>query len=185
MNGLIKKSLDEYHRLIINDYVSINLNYLGEKLKNHKAENKRLLIFGNGAAASIASHASLDFTKQGKLETHCFHDPALLTAYSNDFGYENAYKEIINSYYKPNDIVIFFSVSGESPNIISALKKAKELGLYTVGFSGRKKDNKLAKNSELSFWVDSHSYNIVENIHSIWITMIIDYIVGDIIYEVT
>ena len=176
--------LNEYLTLVMNDEVANKLEYFGQRLKSHRKQNGRLLIFGNGASASIASHAALDFTKQAKIETNCFHDPALLTAFANDYGFESAFKEILNAYYRPNDIVIFISVSGESPNIVSALDKAKELGLYTVGFSGREQTNKVAEKSDLSFWVNSHAYNVVENIHSIWITSMVDYLIGNSIYEV-
>ena len=180
----LKTYLNEYVSLIMNDEITKKLEYFGQRLQTHRNQDGRLLIFGNGASASTASHAALDFTKQGKIEANCFHDPALLTAFSNDYGFENAFKEILNAYYRSNDIVIFISVSGESPNIISALDRAKELGLYSVGFSGRDQDNTVAKQSDLSFWVNSHAYNIVENLHSIWITSMIDYLVGHATYEV-
>jgi len=174
----------QYQKILeTKDYV-MNLEKLLSKLRDQKEKKGRLLVFGNGASASIASHAALDFTKQGKLETLCFHDPALITAYANDYGYENAFKEIINSYSRPTDILIFISVSGESQNLINAARRAKEIGLITVGFTGRFFDNTLNKLVDHSFWVDSHAYNIVENMHSIWITSLIDCLVGKAVYEV-
>lgn len=161
------------------------LEEFGELLISARKDGRRLLLFGNGAAASICSHAALDFTKQGGLESLCFHDPALITAFANDFGYENVIKEIIRAYGRPNDIVVFLSVSGESPNIIEGVKYAKTTGYNVVGFSGRNQNNSLAQLSDTSFWVDSHAYNIVENCHSSWLLSLVDYLIGASVYEVS
>lgn len=181
----LNEYLDEYSKLIKTPDILGMLANAGETLVEQRNSGGRLLIFGNGAASSIAGHAALDFTKQGKLRSLCFHDPALLTAFANDFGYENAYAEIINHYYEPTDIVIFVSVSGESPNIVQGLKRAKELGLRTVGFSGKHQNNSLNAAADTAFWVDSQAYNIVENVHSIWLLSLCDYLIGKSVYEVS
>lgn len=181
----LNQYLNEYGNLINTPEILKILESAGEMLLKQRHSKGRLLIFGNGAASSIAGHAALDFTKQGKLRSLCFHDPALLTAFANDFGYENAYAEIISHYYEPTDIVIFVSVSGESPNIVQGLKRAKDLGLRTVGFSGKSQNNSLNSAVDNAFWVDSHAYNIVENVHSIWLLSLCDYLIGESIYEVS
>ena len=150
-----------------------------------RSSGKRLLLFGNGAAASIASHAALDMTKQGGLVSLCFHDSALLTAFANDYGYQNAFKEIIRAYHQEDDICVFLSVSGESPNIVEAAKFAREVGLKVIGFSGRSIGNSLSQNSDVSLWVDSHAYNIVENTHSSWLLALVDMLLGESVYEVS
>ena len=150
-----------------------------------RSSGKRLLLFGNGAAASIASHAALDMTKQGGLVSLCFHDSALLTAFANDYGYENAFKEIIRAYRQDDDICVFLSVSGESPNIVEAAKFAREVGLKVIGFSGRSIGNSLSQNSDVSLWVDSHAYNIVENTHSSWLLALVDMLLDKSVYEVS
>jgi D-sedoheptulose 7-phosphate isomerase len=179
-----KQYLDRYVPLLTGSDVIKKLDRLALHLESYRAQGGRILIFGNGASASIASHAALDFTKQGKLEALCFSDAALITAYANDYGYENAYKEILTSYCRAGDIVFLISTSGESENIIKVSEKAKRLGLHTVSFTGRHVDNRLKRSTEVVFWVDSHAYNIVENIHAIWITALVDHLVGKAEYEV-
>jgi len=181
----INSYLSEYDKLVNTPDVRKKLERVGGMLEEQRRNLGRLLIFGNGAASSIAGHAALDFTKQGKLRSLCFHDPALLTAFSNDFGYEKAYAEIISHYYEPSDIVIFVSVSGESPNIIEGVKRAKELGLVTIGFSGRSHKNSLNSSANHTFWVDSQAYNVVENVQSIWLLSLCDFIIGKAVYEVS
>ena len=77
------------------------------------------------------------------------------------------------------------SVSGESENLIKAAELSKEIGLTTITFTGRSKNNSLSKLGDISFWVDSHAYNIVECIHMIWITSVIDKLIGSDTYEVS
>ena len=181
----LSKYLKKYQPLIESEEIQLKLNNFGVLLESIKASHGRLLLFGNGAAASIASHAALDFTKQGKLTSLCFHDAALLTAYANDYGYENAHKEIIKNHYQKGDLCIFISVSGESPNIVRAAEYCDSQNYPTVSFSGRKKDNALSKLTQESFWVDSEACNIVENVHSIWLLSMVDYLIGKDVYEVS
>ena len=58
-------------------------------LLNTKESGGKVMFAGNGASASIANHASLDFTKQGKVRSVNFNESAFITAFSNDYGYEN------------------------------------------------------------------------------------------------
>lgn len=181
----IREYLGNYERLVMGNDVVSRLASLAERLKQHKKEGRRILFFGNGASASIASHASLDFTKQAGITSLCFHDPALLTAFANDYGYENCCSKILDAYSQPDDYVFLVSTSGESPNIVKVAENAISKGLHVVAFTGRFENNAVSKLANESFWVDSHAYNIVENTHSIWITCLIDYVIGRAEYEVS
>ena len=85
----------------------------------------RLVFLGNGASASLSSHAATDFTKQAKIPSIAFNDHNLITALSNDYGYENWISKAIEYYCNRNDMLIFISVSGESKNLINGIKYAK------------------------------------------------------------
>ena len=93
--------------------------------------------------------------------------------------------EAIKSFSKRSDAVVLTSVSGESSSVVNAAKTARSLGLSVVTFTGRNKDNSLKSHGDINFWVDSHAYNIVECIHMIWVTTVIDAIVGNSVYEVS
>ena len=149
-----------------------------------KAKGNKLIMAGNGASATIASHAATDFTKQAKVRSLCFTDASLITAFGNDYGYENWVAEAIKSYYKNGDVVILISSSGSSKNIVNAAKKAKQLNLRVVTFSGFTEDNPLRQIGDLNFWLPSKAYNIIENTHSIWITTVVDMILGKAEYNV-
>ena len=143
-----------------------------------------MIFIGNGASASLASHAATDFTKQAKIPSIAFNDHNLITALSNDYGYRNWAAKAIEFYSGPNDMVIFISVSGESSNLIEGIDFAKKRALSTASLTGSSKTNSLKKKSEYSLWVNSKAYNIVESIHTIWITLIIDLFVGSPEYMV-
>ena len=158
------------------------------KLKNAIYEthlNKGKLIFiGNGASASLASHAATDFTKQAKIKSIAFNDHNLITALSNDYGYQNWVAKAIEFYSQPNDMILFISVSGESSNLINGINYANKQLISTASLTGSSKANSLRRKSQYSLWVNSKAYNIVESIHTIWITLIIDLFVGSPEYMV-
>ena len=81
-------------------------------------------------------------------------------------------------------MIIFISVSGESANLLKGLEYAKENSICTASLTGSDSMNSLRNNSKYSLWVNSKAYNIVESIHTIWITLIIDLFVGTPEYSV-
>ena len=120
----------------------------------------------------------MDLTKNARIRSVNFNDSSLLTCFSNDYGYENWVKKAIEFYGEPNDVAIFISSSGNSPNIINGIDQAKLMGMKTITLSGFSPENKLSNLGELNFWVNSSAYNIVENTHQIWLLCIIDMIIG-------
>tara|TARA_Y100001970_G_scaffold270784_1_gene365144 strand:- start:10481 stop:11038 length:558 start_codon:yes stop_codon:yes gene_type:complete len=150
-----------------------------------KENNAKMIFAGNGASAAISAHAAVDFTKQAKVRGITFNEADLITCYSNDYGYDFWMSEAIKSYQEKDDVVVLISVSGESPSVVEAAKTSKLLGMKVVTFTGRNKENKLRSEGNVNFWVDSNAYNIVECIHMIWITTVIDAIVGSAEYEVS
>ena len=139
-----------------------------------KKRNNKILIFGNGGSAAIASHFSVDMTKIGKIRSVNFNESDLLTCFSNDYGYENWVKKCIEFYADKTDLIILISSSGESKNMINAAKFAKAKKIKLITFTGFNKSNKLKKYGNLNFWVDSKIYNHIENIHQYWLLALAD-----------
>ena len=164
--------------------ISVNLIKLKDEIIKLNSNGGKLIFAGNGASCSIASHCSLDFSKQAKIKSLCFSDPSYITALSNDCGYEEWLKVALSHHLELNDLVILISSSGNSENIIRAAQYAKEQNATIVGFSGMKSNNRLRSFCDFDFWVDNMSYNIIENIHSIWLTIICDLIIGSREYSV-
>lgn len=150
-----------------------------------KQRDGKLMFAGNGASASIASHAAVDFTKQAKVRAMAFNDHNLITAFSNDYGYENWVSAAVKAYGKPGDAVVLISSSGKSPNIVKAAQGARDLGMKVVTFSGFERNNPLSKVGDINLWADSMAYNIIEAVHGIWIFAVVDLIVGSAEYGVS
>jgi len=175
----------EYKKLAFDGAVHQNLDDFKSLALEVKGVNAKLIFAGNGASAAISSHAAVDFTKQAKIRGITFNEADLITCYSNDYGYENWISESIKSYSDKSDVVVLISVSGESPSVLNAAITAQSMGLKVVTFTGRNINNSLRSNGDINFWVDSDAYNIVECIHMIWLTTVIDAILGKSVYEVS
>lgn len=184
MNFSYKNYFDRYKNLAFNEDIFAHLDDFKAIALTVKENDSKLIFAGNGASAAISAHAAVDFTKQAKVRGVTFNEADLITCYSNDYGYENWMSEAIKSYHKKNDAVVLTSVSGESPSTVNAAKTAKDLGLKVITFSGKSPKNRLKSIGDINFWVDSNAYNIVECIHMIWVTTVIDSIVGKAEYEV-
>lgn len=133
-------------------------------------------MIGNGASASMASHFSVDLMKNTGIKTVCFHDPAFLTCYSNDFGYDKVFSQKLLELGQENDVLLAISSSGNSKNIINAAKVAKKLKMKVIGFSGFSKDNKLNNIADYSLYLDGDTYGKVEISHNVILHYIIDLI---------
>ena len=96
-------------------------------LQKVKKSRKKLLIFGNGGSAAIASHFSVDLTKNAKVRCNNYNEADLITCFSNDYGYEHWVAKAVEFYGDEGDMLILISSSGSSANILNAAKKAKSM----------------------------------------------------------
>lgn len=183
MKEFLDKYFDEYRGLAFPTEIYPTLIEFQKLAEGIKAKGNKLMIGGNGASASISSHGAVDFTKQGGVRAITFNEAGLITCFANDFGYENWLAEAVQHYANAGDALVLVSVSGTSPNVVEAAKRAKELDLKVVTFTGRDDSNPLKAQGDINFWVDSHSYNIVECIHMVWLTTVIDMVIGKSVYE--
>ncbi len=139
----------------------------------------KLMIFGNGGSAAIASHVSVDLTKNARIRSVNFNEADLITCFSNDYGYEKWVEKAVDFYADKNDVLVLISSSGKSLNMINACKAAKNKKISKIiTFTGHEQNNPLSKLGDINFWIDSKAYNFVENIHQIWLLTIVDLIIG-------
>ena len=146
-------------------------------LKTSKKKGK-ILIFGNGGSAAIASHVSVDLTKNARIRTVNFNEADLITCFSNDYGYEKWVEKAVDFYADKNDTLVLISSSGKSKNMINACKAAKKKKIKIISLTGHTKNNPLIQISDLSLWVESKAYNFVENTHQVWLLTVCDLIIG-------
>jgi len=179
------KKLDEFLKkynkdflkvLVFDDEVKLKLKKTIELILKVRINKKKIIIVGNGGSAAIASHFSVDMTKNGLIRCVNFNESNLLTCFSNDYGYENWVKEALKFYADNGDLIILISSSGNSLNMINAAKfiKLKKNALVTfTGFFGK---NKLSKYGSINFIVNSKSFNFIENTHQYWLLSLVDII---------
>jgi D-sedoheptulose 7-phosphate isomerase len=106
-----------------------------------RAGNK-LLIIGNGGSAADAQHIAAEIIGRYKQDRPGYAaialttDTSALTAITNDYGFEQVFARQVEGLGQPGDVLLALSTSGRSPNILAALRRARERGLVTVGFTG-------------------------------------------------
>ena len=176
----LKNYLLELQKLFIGDEETINnLISLKKIIVDNSKKGKKILVFGNGGSAAIASHFTVDLTKNARVRATNFNESNLITCLSNDYGYNQWVSKAIELYMDKGDLVFFISSSGSSKNMINAVKIAKKKkARKIVSFTGFNINNPLKKKSDLNFWVNSRAYNHVENVHQIWLLSLVDLIIG-------
>ena len=158
----------------IDPIIAKKIKKLYNQVLGIKKKKKKIIIVGNGGSAAIASHFSVDMTKNGNIRCINFNESDLLTCFSNDYGYENWVKQALRFYLDSGDIVILISASGNSQNMINAAKFLKNKKNYLVTLTGFNGFNKLSKYGNLNFTVNSKVYNHIENVHQYWLLMLCD-----------
>jgi len=176
---------DLYKKPLFDKQIYEELLALKRDLETVHGRGGKAMAMGNGASASIASHISTDLSKGAGIRTMNFNEANLITALSNDYGYENWMAKAIEIYGDPGDIVILVSSSGRSKNVIKAAGVARAMDIEVVTFSGFLSDNPLKQCGDINLWVDSKAYNIIENMHMVWLTAICDSIIGKAEYSVS
>ena len=154
-----------------------SLKQFAELIHEVQSKNKKILFFGNGGSAAMASHLSVDLMRSLNIRGLNFNEADLITCFSNDFGYENWISETIKVHGDSDDLIVLISSSGESENMLRAGKIANEIGINLVTFSGFQKNNSLRALGKINFWVDSCIYNVVEMTHHIWLLAVVEFLI--------
>jgi D-sedoheptulose 7-phosphate isomerase len=108
-----------------------------------RAGNK-LLIIGNGGSAADAQHIAAEIVGRYKQDRPPYAaialttDTSALTAIANDYGFEQVFARQVEGLGRQGDVLLALSTSGRSPNVLAALRTARERGLVTIGFTGSK-----------------------------------------------
>ena len=135
-------------------------------------------LCGNGASSAFSNHMAIDWSKNAKVPTRSFSDAALLTAIANDIGADELFAAPLSYYAKSGDLLVTISSSGNSPNILRAIAKARELSMIIVTFSGLKPDNASRKLGDLNFYVPAKTYGMVECAHQVLLHIWLDRFMG-------
>ncbi|UCH83847.1 MAG: SIS domain-containing protein [Candidatus Latescibacterota bacterium] len=139
----------------------------------------KVMLIGNGASASIASHMATDFWRNSRIRATEFNDSALLTCVSNDFCYEEVFSRPVEMFAEKGDVLICISSSGKSPNIIAAADMARDKDCFVITLTGFGEDNPLRRKGDINFYVPSPRYGPVETLHTYVLHCINDLIIAN------
>lgn len=149
-----------------------------DKLYNLIINSSQVILIGNGGSNAIASNIASDYTKFLHKKSVAFTDSSMLTAYINDYGTENGYQQYITDMKDDNTLVILISSSGNSKNIYNCAKYCQNNNINFIILTGNNKYNLINTNftryAKLTYWVNSNSNPIVENLHQIFLHSIIN-----------
>ena len=142
-----------------------------EKFKDAWLHDRNIFVFGNGGSAANASHFVTDLGKGAsdklKKPFRCLSlndNTPWLTALGNDYSYDEIFSRQLMNFARPGDLVFTMSVSGSSPNLVSAIEWCKKNGVYTIALVGGKK-GRLADIADFVIAIDSTHYGRVEDCH--------------------
>jgi len=128
--------------------------------------NQSIFLVGNGASASMASHFAADLAKNAHLHTEVFSDLSLITAISNDMGYEWVFAEPLRRRAKKGDMLVAISSSGNSINILRATEIARKIDLKIITLSAMSPQNPLKSSGVLNIYVSAQTYGYAETCHA-------------------
>lgn len=181
MQSHLNKAIDELNQLLpVVRAMGATLDKLGQAMLQCWNRGGKVLVAGNGGSATDAMHLagefSVRFIKNRKaLAAIALCDPSALTAAGNDFGFDTVFSRQVEALGKAGDMLILFTTSGKSANILRAIEKAKSIGVQTVSFLG--KDGGAAKGlCDIEFLIPSNSTARVQEAHKVLFHALCDWI---------
>jgi len=148
------------------------IDQIADELVKAYEGGKMMYLFGNGGSASLASHLACDL---GKGTAYCnggkrlrvlalTDNIATMTAWANDFSYEDMFSEQLRNFVQPQDIAFAISGSGNSKNVLNALRVAREAGATTIGISGYR-GGEMKSLCDICVIVPSDNMQVIEDLH--------------------
>ena len=178
----MKRQIEEHQGAVaaVGEQVEL-LERIAERIIACFESGGRLYILGNGGSAADAQHIAAELVGRLKKDRKALPaialstDTSVLTAVSNDTGYERSFARQIEALATKDDIVWALSVSGTSANIVRALESAKGAGAFRIGFTGRS-GGQVKELCDLCFQADHDSSDRVQEVHQLAYHLICNHI---------
>ena len=171
-DALVKQST-ELQKALAASFAGASLEVLEKIVKEFiKAfkSGRKILLCGNGGSAADAQHIAAEFVGRFKLERQSLPaialttDTSILTAVANDYSYEKIFSRQVEGLGNKGDVLIAISTSGNSKNVLEAVRKAKAQGLVTIGFSGES-GGALKTESDICFQAQTSKTPHIQEVH--------------------
>lgn len=163
----INKTINSFERL---KDLEKKIDHITSLIKKAIKNGNFIYIIGNGGSAADAQHFAAELivkfnaVRRAMPALALTTDSSVLTAISNDFGFENVFQRQLEGLIKPDDILFSFSTSGESKNIINAVNYANEKKSITISLTGNS-NNQLSNISQQAIQCPSSETAIVQTMH--------------------
>lgn len=157
----------------------------GLRVRTALEKGRKILICGNGGSAADSQHMAAEFVGRFVKERQSLPalaltvDTSLLTAVGNDYGFDCVFSRQVEGLGQEGDVLIAISTSGNSANVVKAVKTAKEKGIYVIALTGEN-GGILAKESDLCLAVPSQVTARIQEMHIMIIHMICEVAEADI-----
>ena len=157
----------------------------GLRVRTALEKGRKILICGNGGSAADSQHMAAEFVGRFVKERQSLPalaltvDTSLLTAVGNDYGFDYVFSRQVEGLGQEGDVLIAISTSGNSANVVKAVKTAKEKGIYVIALTGEN-GGILAKESDLCLAVPSQVTARIQEMHIMIIHMICEIAEADI-----
>ena len=160
------------HQAVMEQLSNINgdIEAVGELLLDTIKQGGKILLCGNGGSAADCQHIAAEFVVRYEKNRKALAaialttDTSILTASANDFSFDAIFSRQVEALANRGDILIGISTSGNSPNVISAVMQARQIGCQTIGLSGAK-GRKLASLCEAAVLVPSARTSRIQEAH--------------------
>jgi D-sedoheptulose 7-phosphate isomerase len=176
---------ERYRDRVVDSLRLIDVGALDEALallEHAWTEDRLVLLAGNGGSAATAEHMDLDLSKtiariagagRGFRTIALTHGPAL-SAWANDAGPAEVFCGQVRDLGRPGDVLVVFSAMGNSPNVVAAVREARELGLRTIGFLGAG-GGSTGGLVDVGVVVASEEYGVIEDTHLVLNHIVTEY----------
>ncbi len=170
ISNQVKKSIDVKQKLLDSQELMNLVQEVALKCVEVYKNGNKTLIAGNGGSAADAQHIAGEFVSRfyfdrpGLASIALTTDTSIITAIGNDYGYEKLFSRQVQANGVKGDIFIGISTSGNSANVIEALKECKEKGIITVGLTGEK-GGKMSEMCDYCIRVPSNETPRVQEAH--------------------
>ncbi len=151
--------------------IDINqIESLGVEISKRLMAGNKILLMGNGGSAADSQHIATEFVSRFECERKALRaisltvDTSILTAISNDYSYEKVFERQIEAQADEGDIVIGISTSGNSKNVINAIKKANDMNCLTIAMTGQS-GGYVANIAQHTIKVKSNKTSIIQEVH--------------------
>lgn len=172
---IISDRIDEHLKVIdqlrMDTRLTGQIKQISEMIVECLDRGGKLLICGNGGSAADSQHLAAEFVSRFKMERKAMDAEALtvnistLTAVGNDYSFEDIFTRQIEAKGRKGDVLLAISTSGNSINILKALKAAHEKRMKIVGFTGGNSENKMIKLTDYCVRVPSKDTARIQEVH--------------------